>query len=407
MLDAFQKPPVFKTIDRRSGEKRRSVDSTMLLGVGEDVRADDPVFMLRRAVGFRNTGKSKMSAPLDEIALQHFHHQRESASESSPVGGGPEDAKPQPQMSRQELIAAQRLASREKQRAILSAESNSERGVDVLLPGGNAMLRSSLHETSDKMRYSYVQDGEIFDISDIVEEEQRGGRVVTGQGDKRDWLEGVVARNHEGLGDNLDRVLNRIKGSKPAGKSGAPSFSSGTADSRTSDVSASSLGEASASLSDPVSSTSATTPSGIQDAKPFRAASATPTDRERAGSKTGSYLTKPSIGSLHSEDSSNEMSSPSTPATTATNHHARSNTPRRGPLIVRDDFGLSDMMAIIELNAASKKPPPPPPMDHVDEMLFGSQLNLEELHPRVREMFAGTFQQLDDMDRVSSLSFRD
>lgn len=414
ILDAFQRPPIFKAVDRRS-EKRRSVDSAMLLGVGEDVRQDDPVFMLRRAVGFRNTGKSKMSAPLDEIALQHLHQRESSLSGSSPVGGGGVEesgVRPhqQQQMSRQELIAAQRLASQEKQRAILSAESNSERGVDVLLPG-NAMLRSSLHETGDRMRYSYVQDGEIYDISDIVEEEQRGGRVVTaGKGDRGDWLEGVVARNHEGLGDNLDRVLNKIK----AGKSGAPSYSTGTGDSRTSDASADQEAgqdeRVSATHGEPASSSRAATPSAVQDMKLSDmklslAASATPTDRERAGSKAGSYRNtkQPSVGSLRSEDSSNERSSPSTPATTATtNHHlASSNTPRRSPLIVKDDFGVSDMMAIIELNATSKKTPAAPPMDYVDEMLFGTPVNLEELHPRVREMFAGTFKQLDDMDRVS------
>jgi len=112
----------------------------------------------------------------------------------------------------------ERAASRANQRAILSAEINSERGVDVMLPG-NAMLRSSLHEAGDKMRYSYVQDGEIYDISDIVEEEQRGGRMLAGPDGRRDWLEGV-ARNEEGLGENLDRVLNKIKG-KPSGKTAA------------------------------------------------------------------------------------------------------------------------------------------------------------------------------------------
>ena len=330
----------------------------MLLGTAEDVRPDDPVFMLRRAVGFRNTGKSRMSAPLDEIALQHLH-QRESASESS-TSAGLDESKPlqqqQQQMSRQELITAQRAASRANQRAILSAEINEERGVDVMLPG-NAMLRSSLHEAGDKMRYSYVQDGEIYDISDIIEEEQRGGRMVVGPDGRRDWLEGV-ARNQEGLGENLDRVLNKIKGNKPASKTAA------------------------------------------------QATSVTPTEWEKTSSKSGNHRHKqPSVGSVLSEDSSNETSTPSTPATTATNHHARSNTPRRGPLILKNDFGVSDMMAIIELGAAINKPPPPPPMDHVDEILFGSRLNLDELHPRVRDVFDETFKQLDDMDRVRRFAF--
>ena len=45
-------------------------------------------------------------------------------------------------MSRQELITVQRAASRVNQCAILLAEINEERGVDVMLPG-NAMLRAA------------------------------------------------------------------------------------------------------------------------------------------------------------------------------------------------------------------------------------------------------------------------
>ena len=62
--------------------------------------------------------------------------------------------------SRQEIIAAQRAAARATQRAIVSAQTNSVRGMDVLLPG-NAMLCSSHYDVGDRMRYSYVEpDGE-------------------------------------------------------------------------------------------------------------------------------------------------------------------------------------------------------------------------------------------------------
>ncbi|KAF8510364.1 hypothetical protein BU17DRAFT_55443 [Hysterangium stoloniferum] len=403
ILDAFQRPPVFRSVDRRSGEKRRSVDSAMLLASADDIKPDDPVFILRRAVGLRNTGKSKMAAPLDEIALQ-YRHQRESLSDA---GGSVDENKPP--MSRQELIAAQRLASREKQRAILSAQTNSERGMDVLLPG-NAMLRSSLHETGDRMRYSYVQDGETYDISDIIEEEQRGARA----GSRQDWLEGVVARGHEGLGENLDRVLSRIKGSKqPSGKSSGLSSETITVHSqRASDLSSYSAVDPEdmttpvESVAVPTSSSRGETPHDARTAS--RAASATPT-KERSGSKNDSLRDKqPSNSSLRSEDSSNEVTTPSTPATTATNPHNHNARAHPRPLVVRNDFGVADMISIIELNAAASKRVPltlPPPMDHVDEMLFGTRVNLEDLHPRVREMYGGTLKQLDDMDRVSWCSF--
>jgi len=60
-------------------------------------------------------------------------------------------------LSRQEIIAAQRAATRAIQRAmIVAAQTNSVRGMDVLLPG-NAMLRSSRYDPGDRMRYSYVE----------------------------------------------------------------------------------------------------------------------------------------------------------------------------------------------------------------------------------------------------------
>jgi len=368
----------------------------MLLNSAEDIRPDDPIFILRRAVGLRNTGKSKMNTPLDEIALEKKRYHRESVLDTPNVSITDESksgvAAPQQGMSRQELIAAQRLASREKQRAILSAQTNSERGVDILL-SGNRMLQSSQHPAGDKMRYSYVQDGETFDITDIVEEEQRGGKHGEG---KQDWLE-TVARNSDGLGDNLDRLLNKIKGTKttPAGgKTSALSTATLTAEElrRVSDMSSYS-----------VSDHEEQQPAGRQIASSTqvpaapRAVSATSTDH--TGSKNVLQREKQSsMGSLRSDSSSNEATTPSTPATTA---HARSNTPRRGPLIMKDDFGVANMMAIIEYNAATKRPPPRPPVDAVEQMLFGTYITLDELHPRVREMYAGTLKELEDMDKVS------
>ncbi|EIW81859.1 hypothetical protein CONPUDRAFT_164601 [Coniophora puteana RWD-64-598 SS2] len=196
IVDAYPHPgPHFKAVDRRA-DKRRSIDSAQLLGNIEDVGPDDPVFILRRAVSYRHAGsRHRSSAPLDDVALRHLRDsisgtdkekekekEKEAAREArereaaAKEGGA---ASPTKQMSRQELIAAQRAASREKQRAVLSTQQNDARGIDVVLPG-NVVLRSSRLTgpggAPGTMRYSYIQDGESFDISDIVEEELRGDR---------------------------------------------------------------------------------------------------------------------------------------------------------------------------------------------------------------------------------------
>lgn len=482
MIDAFARPPVFRSIDRRSSEKRRSADSAFLLNAAEDIRPDDPIFILRRAIGLRNTGKSKPT-PLDDYALQKKHQlpHKDSVNIESTVmsnvnahGGGENingHAHPSSKgavspttLSRQQLIAAQRLESREKQRAILTAQTNSERGVDVVL-SGNAILRSTAVDASgDKMRYSYVQDGETYDISDIVEEERRAGKgkqigysQYSQQQKKDDWLEGVVRQ--EGLGDNLDRLLSRIKDSKAAvvaaraqaqeqqsrmleqlatGNGLSPAMMQSH---RVSDLSAysiddqeaaggsptspnipSSLAQRQQQHSDFQSSSRAGTPAGANGTgrtTPIRPASAAKNNNDSPRNKK-----QPSTGSLHSDEgssSTNEAMTPvsatSTPATTVTQHggasvvssRATRNGPslggRRSPVIVKDDLEVANMITIIELNAGVSWSVPTSSIrsqtpDYVDG-LFGPAINLEELHPRIREMYAGTVKQLDDMDSVS------
>ncbi|TFK85841.1 hypothetical protein K466DRAFT_664226 [Polyporus arcularius HHB13444] len=156
VIDAYPRPPAYRQVDRRfSDSKRRSIDSAqLLLGSADDVRPDDPVFILRRAVAYRNSSsRHRSSAPLDELALQKL---RDSIASSSTASDSTERDEPKRQLSKQEIIAAQRAATRANQRAILSAQANSARGLDVLLPG-NAMIRSSRYEVDDKMRYSYVE----------------------------------------------------------------------------------------------------------------------------------------------------------------------------------------------------------------------------------------------------------
>ncbi|KAF5363760.1 hypothetical protein D9756_001108 [Leucocoprinus leucothites] len=263
--------------------KRRSIDATQLLGTVEDVHPDDPVFLLRRATSYRPTTggggggvgggfvtrHGRHSAPLDEIALQKMNsmissREREGRGEHRQSGVSVESAlsyasldksrqltleeqdntleqtpprsQIEKQRSAQEIIAAQRAQTRANQIAsILSAQSNSVRGTDIVLPD-NAVLRSSRYEETGGMRYSYVEpDGETtYDVSDIVEAEwgseyqqqqqqyqqqyqqqqhqRRRAEEGDVDGDDGDLLKVVGAQ--QGLGANLDRVLNRIRNGK-------------------------------------------------------------------------------------------------------------------------------------------------------------------------------------------------
>jgi len=72
---------------------------------------------------------------------------------------------------------------------------------------------------------------------------------------------------------------------------------------------------------------------------------------------------------------------------------------RKRPYLPKDDFGLSHMMAIIQVTGSEPKPPVPP-MDSVEEMLFGRTLDLEALHPQMRDIFSDSFKQIEEMDKA-------
>jgi hypothetical protein len=325
------------------------------------------------------------------------------------------------QPSRQDIIAAQRAATRANQRAVLSTQNNSLRGVDVLL-AGNAMIRSSRYDADDKMRYSYVEpDGETYDISDIVEEEWRDNNAVN----RNDLLEGVLSRSTDGVGEKLDRVLNKIK--KPSTQASISATS--TKDSHNSTQSASGseysiedrgTEQANSREATPVSAgfkdrtptpTSATfaggqrgpSPSSMlpRAISPARAQTNTPT---LSSSKTLLHPSRqPSDQSVVSESSryatpmteAKELVSQSPPITPDT----PSPVARNQLLIPKDDFGISQMMAIIELGGMLPKIPLPP-MDPVDELLFGRPVDIDSPHPQIRDIYSGTFKELEDMDKV-------
>lgn len=202
----YSKPPLFKQTERSSKEfRRRSSDSALILGTSQDVQPDDPIFVLRRASPrpLRHSGVA--NAAVDELALRQQHQQQTHQPPSQPPSTRPipsrsgtnlstrtgeseyvtptEELPPpsmspasaqSPPVSRQDAIAAQRAASRANQeKAILSAQKNADKGVDITL-NDRALIRSSRNFGDGKVRYSYIdQDGAEFDISEIVENEWR------------------------------------------------------------------------------------------------------------------------------------------------------------------------------------------------------------------------------------------
>jgi len=327
-----------------------------------------------------------------------------------------DDGKPR-QPSKQEIIAAQRAATRANQRAILSAQTNSLRGVDVLLPG-NAMIRSSRYEVDDRMRYSYVPpDGEAYDISDIIEQEWSESNVQ-----KNDLLEGVLVRNKDGIGDRLDRVLSKIKsGQSNSQASVSQSNSTSTMGSNVDSTRTASLSEY--SLDDPPSdegpNSRASTPgfigrsptptnAGIQRAisPSLKAQSPNPDSQIRSRTATptklGSGATsrrQPSIASVMSDLAGYSTSRVPTPKGSPS-ENPTPRPQRKRPIIPQDDFGISHMMAIIEYAGSTPKIIPPP-MNPVDEHLYGRKFHVGSLHPEIQSIYADSFKKLDDVDQVS------
>ncbi|KAF9530938.1 hypothetical protein CPB83DRAFT_874859 [Crepidotus variabilis] len=411
VVDAYPRPPQYRN-NQNVANRRRSLDPSQLSF--DDLRSDDPVFVLRRATSYRNsTSRRRSSVPLDELALAKIH--RESSSSYNSDGSVPvDDGKPK-QPSRQEIIAAQRAAQRATQRAIVSATTNSVRGLDVILPG-NAMLRSSRYDAGDRMRYSYVEaDGETYDISDIVEEEWRD--IET----DKDLLEGVFNHNKDGIGERLDRFINKIR--KGKGKERDPL----TAETESRPLSTRSISPSEYSVDEDGHSRSATPasagfvskmPNGNETinqtqetGKTSRPGTVTPTAGTRMSpAPTGNHTRRnPSIASVISSEYSTGRGTPvqytlprveeETTSRTMKGTQPQSRQQRR-VVLPKDDFGLTQMMSIIEYKALPPKTKEKPPQHPVDEMLFGAPIEPEYLHPDIREIYAPAFKQLEEMDKI-------
>ena len=360
------------------------------------------MFLLRRAVAYRHsTSRNRLSAPLDEIALQKFH--RESISSSASEATIPaEDSKRQlSQPSQKEIIAAQRAATRATQRAILSTQSNASHGVDVLL-AGNAMIRSSRYEVDERTRYSYIDpDGETYDVSDIIEEELSNDLQHTGGTDLLQSVKEVPS-------DKLDRVLNKIKDGKGNGKLPSSQAGGSLRSKRSSSPSLYSFAERDSLIQDNTQTSRTSTPLASamnpKNSVSSIVAGRTASPLARLVANNSKYSTiherQNSIASMLSDLQSGYRSpTPGTPPYPSTRAASVLRKPK--PFIPKDDFGLSNMLAVIELGG-SVRTPTPPPSDFVEEFFFGKKLDVEALHPAVQEIYADSFKQLETMDAVSS-----
>lgn len=180
VLEAYPSPPLFKSSNRRSMDgRRRSADSSMLLGMVDDVRPEDPVFILRqvkdRAV---RTKSARALSPTQDVLVSKEEQRRQaelatvsSAPLESAGNSGTEG------MSRQEIVAAQRAA-------VLGAQRNEEEGIDVVLTD-KARIRSS-RSLEGQVRYSYLPQagGKEQDISSIIEEVFRDQEAGLGPNSK-------------------------------------------------------------------------------------------------------------------------------------------------------------------------------------------------------------------------------
>ncbi|BGP06518.1 protein phosphatase regulator [Rhodotorula toruloides] len=177
LLDAYTAPPLFKAYDRSSKEfRRRSADTSLILGSSADVQTTDPVFVIRRSPLRSTAGRGGvLPQTIDELEELQQRRQAEEDDEQEVLRGSPNPATGP--RSHRDIIAAQRAASRANQQAILSAQKNGEQGYDIAIRD-QGTIRSARDVDNDEVRYSYVDEsGAETDISRIVENEwQSKGR---------------------------------------------------------------------------------------------------------------------------------------------------------------------------------------------------------------------------------------
>lgn len=190
VLEAFPHAPVFRAPP--VSNKRRSADSSLLISMAEEqIRPEDPVFILRIVGGNGNAVRHhkptvRSLSPTEGRLADRQEQRRQEELSNVRTGGGPSSSSSSltatdassltPTTSGagatpRSLIAAQRAAAQERKAAVLGAQRNDQQGVDVYLVN-DAKIRSS-RSLEGKVRYSYLPGlagSEELDISAIVED---------------------------------------------------------------------------------------------------------------------------------------------------------------------------------------------------------------------------------------------
>lgn len=299
--------------------------------------------------------------------------------------------------SAQEIIAAQRAASRASQKALISAHVNTDQGVDVVLPD-RGTVRSSrlLVPNGEVVRYSFIDgDGETYDISEILEEEwgppaplappapplQRmptdSSNYVTAPstpeptedkrlGEKRgsrDILQGVLRRPDGEMEEKLHRVINKVKESTT---SQARAHQTAVDVNRI--ISRHRQQPSIASILSDIS------------ADPHRE---TPADRSSTPlTATSSSHPTPTFSNIFTRNISSASSLP------------------RTPVSYTDDFGIKTLLAIVEIRSRDGKPRTHAvECDDVERRLYGENIDWDGVHDEIRGVFSGVAGRLERFDR--------
>ena len=435
-------------------QRRRSRDHVQNAGQPSDILPTDPVFVLRR-VSQRSAGPTNHPPP--------------QVAQVAAVAAGEENGT----LSQQDIIAAQRAASRASQKALISSQNNTNQGVDVVLPH-RGTLRSSRLMAGDGevVRYSYIDDdGESYDISELVEEEwgKDGSKIspnlvtaptlqrmptdsstyVTapstpeptmskqmshGELKSDDILRGVLQRaagQPDGkLEEKLQRVINKAKsgGAKTLSspergekQSGRPAPSGRTTPqpngtSRGPDIT-SRPGEKGPARQVNYHQTAASVNNIVSRHRQQPSIASILSDI--SGSPAQESLRDPTRNDRDSpEDDRGVRTGASTPMTATTSTHptppvssvvvftrsisSASPTPR-GPVSYSDDFGMKNLMAMIDVRSRGGKPKKrsegESTTDEIEKRYYGDKIDFEDVHPEIKVCFTGLADRLSKFDR--------
>ncbi|KAL7414835.1 hypothetical protein BDY24DRAFT_440296 [Mrakia frigida] len=429
LVDSYSTPPNYRTPPPTDPKERRR-SREISTAHPEDVQSSDPVFIIRRAQP-RGTNLSLLSSPRRSRSSVNMDlsngsirsstisdrsaRQLSAKASASSLGSDrtaedltvteprPTSTSTTPTPSRQEIIAAQRAASRANQLAILSANTNASQGIDLVMSDRGTVRSSRLfvggvEGTTEQVRYSYIEpDGETtYDISELIEQEwtpptnlsvpQDKSRSIlrTPSPSEGDVLEGALAKptreskefdeQYGAIDQKIDRVLQKVRSGsvKPLVDGSGPSSSTL-----------------------PSNSASQTT------IVPAVATSTSTTPTSRSTSSASQHRKQPSVASISSLSRSSGGGSPSTSAqttTTTTTHPSTTSNPTppnplpapatrlvngRPVLVTRDDFGVKNMLAVINARAREPMSKQASMMngttkrDQVEEKLFGVKAQQE------------------------------